>query len=587
MSEIINSQITAAKAVIKDLGGSIISDDRAFSHALLKNIYGVEYIDQFDLVTDGTNDGGIDFLYYDEEENKVILCQAKYTGALSFDQIIAELNKMYSTVQNFKKAHTGSYNDRIRKALQNALDRLPDDSADSIEFAIFTTAPVDINAAKKKIDNTEHSFSAETVSIYDVEDIEKAIQRAQETLQTVSYAKIKLDRARNYLSYESDDLDGIFCNVLSTSIVQLYNKFSGAGLFDLNIRRYIRNKLVDSGITKTLDSDRENFWFLNNGIIIACTDYGVDGDTVWLENFSIVNGGQTTQLIGTYKGTNTKEFYIPCKIVATKNPARSSDFYTKIAEATNSQKPIYPRDLKSNSPEMLRLAKWLSHEKIYLEIKRGYKPSKKYIYSIKNDELGQLILSFALQQPGTARNGKRKIFEANTYDRVFKVNYEKDTAKKSFVLDLIVLDRRYQEIEKKYKISGLDPIQTEILKNGKQMIFAIMGICYRMANGEISEGDLLTTPKSVANIPFTYGKFLSSYTNDDLEKRLERMIKAIIKVLADSYKMALNNKQATSVSNYFKSDAKYYTDILQNFAQMLDFMAGEEIKQNMVIFKRG
>ena len=198
-----------------------------------------------------------------------------------------------------------------------------------------------------------------------------------------------------------------------------------------------------------------------------------------------------------------------------------------------------------------------------------------------------MILSFALQQPGTARNGKRKIFEANTYDRVFKVNYEKDTAKKSFVLDLIVLDRRYQEIEKKYKISGLDPIQTEILKNGKQMIFAIMGICYRMANGEISEGDLLTTPKSVANIPFTYGKFLSSYTNDDLEKRLERMIKAIIKVLADSYKMALNNKQATSVSNYFKSDAKYYTDILQNFAQMLDFMAGEEIKQNMVIFKRG
>ena len=66
-----------------------------------------------------------------------------------------------------------------------------------------------------------------------------------------------MDRARNYLEYESDDLEGIFCNVLSTSIVQLYNKYSGAGLFDLNIRRYIRNKLVDSGITRTLDTDRE------------------------------------------------------------------------------------------------------------------------------------------------------------------------------------------------------------------------------------------------------------------------------------------------------------------------------------------
>ena len=119
------------------------------------------------------------------------------------------------------------------------------------------------------------------------------------------------------------------------------------------------------------------------------------------------------------------------------------------------------------------------------------------------------------------------------------------------------------------------------------MIFAIMGICYRMANGELAESDLLTSPKSVANIPFTHGKFISCYTEDDLEKRLERVIKAIVKILADSYKMALNNKQATSVSNYFKSDAKYYTDILQSFAQMLDFMAGDELKQNMVIFKRG
>ena len=127
MSEIINSQISIAKTSIKDISGNTISDDRAFSHILLKNIYGVEYIDQLDLVTDGSNDGGIDFLYYDEEENKVVICQAKYTGALSFDQIIAELNKMYSTVQNFKKAHTGSYNNKVKKALQNALDRLPED----------------------------------------------------------------------------------------------------------------------------------------------------------------------------------------------------------------------------------------------------------------------------------------------------------------------------------------------------------------------------------------------------------------------------------------------------------------------------
>ena len=144
MSEIINSQIAIVKEQIKLITGKEISDDRAFSHVLLHYVFGYDFIDQVDLVTDGPNDGGIDFIAYDEEESKLILCQSKYTGALSFDQIIAELGKMYSTVQNFKQAHTGSYNERLKKALQNAMDRLPDESADNIEYNIFTTAPLDI-----------------------------------------------------------------------------------------------------------------------------------------------------------------------------------------------------------------------------------------------------------------------------------------------------------------------------------------------------------------------------------------------------------------------------------------------------------
>ena len=412
MSEIIKSQVENAKEQIKTITGHTISDDRAFSHVLLRYIFGYEYIDQIDIVTDGTNDGGIDFLAFDDEESKLIVCQSKYTGALSFDQIIAELGKMYSTVQNFKQAHTGSYNDRLKKALQNALDRLPDENADNIEYNVFTTAPLDINGAMKKINNTQHEFPSEAVTIYITDQIEKEIQKAQAQIPTVKYEKIKLDKAKNYLEYESDDLIGIQCNVLSTSIIQLYNKYAGEGLFDLNIRKYIRNTLVDSGVKRTLDSERENFWFLNNGIIIACTDFEVDGDTVKLTDFSIVNGGQTTTLIGTYKGTNTKEFYIPCKLVATKDDSQASFFYTKIAEATNSQKPIYPRDLKSNAPEMINLQSWLKQEGISLEIKRGSKVKGTYKYSLKNDDLGQILLSFAHQQPGTSRSGKRKILKS-------------------------------------------------------------------------------------------------------------------------------------------------------------------------------
>lgn len=322
---------------------------------------------------------------------------------------------MYSTLQNFRIGNTGSYNDHLKKALQNALDRLPDENSFNVEMNIYTTALVDTMAAFKKINNSDHEYSSEIVKIYTEDEIEKSINNVLEKLETVQEAKIKIDAPHNILQYESDKNEDIMCNALSTSISQLYNKYAAHGLFDLNIRKYIRNPLVDKGIKETLDKDRENFWFLNNGIIIACQDYEVDGDTVKIWDFSIVNGGQTTTLISTCKGTNTKEFYIPCKIVATKIVADKSNdnlnnFFAKIAEATNSQKPIYPRDLKSNTPEMRKLSKLLKDEKIFLEIKRGIKAPKDCKSSIKNDELAQLILSFAFQRPGTARNGKKGDF---------------------------------------------------------------------------------------------------------------------------------------------------------------------------------
>ncbi len=587
MSEITTSQVDFTKEEIKTITGQVITDDRAFSHMLLKYVFDVDYKDQFDFVTDGANDGGVDFLYYDDEQAKVILCQSKYTSNLSFDQIITEFGKMYSTWINFKRANTGIYNDRIRKALQNAMDQLPDDFQDNVEFDLFTTAPVDVNGAENKIKNTQHDFPADAVRIYTLDSIEKEIQSVQESLSTVSFEKIKIDTPNNYLKYESKDSRGIMCNVLSTSIIQLYNKYAGLGLFDLNIRRYIRNNLVDNGIKRTLDSDRENFWFLNNGIIIACEDFEVDGDTVKLQNFSIVNGGQTTTLIGTYKGTNTREFYIPCKIVETLHDDDAAEFFTKIAEASNSQKPIYARDLKSNAPEMVRLARWLEQNKVYLEIKRGYKPKGSFSYKLKNDELGQLILSFAFQRPGTARSGKRVIFESqNVYDKLFKVNYEKDPNKKAFILDLIDLNERYVAIESTLKEEGLPPESMEVLKNGKQTIVALLGACYRIVNGDIKKTELASAPKSLETIPFVYGRFISNYHGDDIDKKLKSAIKDIVTIVADAYKNALLNHTTTSVSNFMKTDPKYYNDIVTKFIQAYDMIIGSDLQANIDILKR-
>lgn len=81
MSELIRGQVLFAQNEIKNITDTKISEEKAFSHAILKNYFDVDFIDQIGVVTDGPNDGGIDFLYYDEEDSKVILCQSKYSDS--------------------------------------------------------------------------------------------------------------------------------------------------------------------------------------------------------------------------------------------------------------------------------------------------------------------------------------------------------------------------------------------------------------------------------------------------------------------------------------------------------------------------
>ncbi|MCI6237955.1 MAG: AIPR family protein [Lachnospiraceae bacterium] len=568
--------------------GKTISKDRAFSYMLLKIFFDTDYQDAVECVTDGANDGGIGFVYYDEEEAKVILCQCKYTQDLDYGDIVAEIDKMYSTVKNFRIGATGSYNEKVCYALQNALDRLPDENSDNIEYDVFTIADIDPNQALRKLESTQHLFPTEAVSIITSDAIEKEIQNTLEALSTVADEKIVIDKPHNFLNYESDTSKGIMCNVSSKSIIRLYNKYAGRGLFDLNIRKYIKNAMVDNGINRTLDKDRQDFWFLNNGIIIACKEFSEDGNTIRLYNFSIVNGGQTTTLIGSYKGSNKDEFFIPCKIVAAKDERRASQFFTDIAEATNSQKPILAKDLKANAPEMLRLGRLLKKEGVYLEIKRGTKKPRGCTLSLKNDELGQLILSFVNQKPGTSRSGKRSIFEStDIYASIYKVDYFKDADKKAFLLDLIKLNDRYEIIKKElFSSQDLSTEAVSIVRNGKQAIIAMIGVCYRLINGDVTKSALVSSPTDVRDIPFTYGAFISNYHADDFDSKLKQMITDIVLVITDTYVNALNANKTTSVSNFLKLDNRYYENIVKPFGSMLSMIVGRDLMAQIDILKR-
>lgn len=579
--ELIENELRQIKLEVKEILKRDISDEQAFEF-LSEELFCLKerngYNPLFDIemsITNGPNDGGVDFVYYDEESSKVILGQCKYTKNLKLNDIITELNKMSTTVENFKISNTGIYNEKLRAELQNALDRLPDGDEGNVEYNIYTISDYDETSIMNKIEAEHNTYSKEMVNVYGKDEFITKIKEKVEKLNTIEEEfTINIDQANNYLTYSNSSADGIMVNMSSNSLIKMFNKYKDEGLLDMNIRKYVKNKMVDDGIKRTLDKDRSNFWFFNNGIIIACDDYYVDGNTVKIRGFSIVNGGQTTNRIGNYKGSNHEEFFIPCKIICINN--KNKNLFSKVAETTNSQKPIYPRDLKANSPEMKMLQSWLDKENIYLEIKRGEKKKNKK-YKIKNDELGQLILSFVYQQPGTARSGKKTIFDNNNYyNKLYKQNYEKDINKKKFITDLIKLNQEYIYVEEKLKNdtakypTKLNNEQKIILKNAKYIFISLFGISYFLENGDIDLNDIISDPEIVTTQDFIYGKFINNYIKDDFEEKITALIVQIIYCLEEIYNRQLSTGSITSVSNLFKTDKKYRELIVRHTLQNLN-----------------
>ena len=179
-------------------------------------------------------------------------------------------------------------------------------------------------------------------------------------------------------------------------------------------------------------------------MIIVCDDYELTNNKIKLKKFSIVNGGQTTRMIG--EVPFTKDFYVVAKIIKNtyEDEENKSEFIANIAEASNTQKPIKSKDVIANRKEQRMLQSLFNKNNMFIEIKRGDKPDatriKEKYQKTKNNELAQDLYSFIYLQPGPAHNNVSRILEQkDKYNLIFvKNHYEFPLLK-----DIIYLEKAY------------------------------------------------------------------------------------------------------------------------------------------------
>ncbi|MBE0441006.1 MULTISPECIES: AIPR family protein [unclassified Psychrobacter] len=567
-----------------------LSDELLFGTICYKYFYNEGRFDITDFknsYTDGANDGGVDLIAVNEGDiyKSLVLIQSKNVKNFnSKDEIKDIFTKMAQTVKDFRNDKVGSYNKNLRRIYREKYDDAVEDENFSIELVLFINTNKseeyrdEISLHLKKIEELE-DFE---LSIFYKNEVEQQIKNFENGQRYVREGRVDIYKDHGFIK---NGENGLLVNISALSVRKLYDKYRDEGLFEQNFRYFVRNKKIDDQINSSLKKKRDKFWFLNNGIIIGCKDFHLDGDNIKLEDFSIINGCQTTTILGSYKGSNEDlDFPISCKIVKPDHGGEDyfNVFISEIAEASNSQKPISDRDLKSNYPEQRNLQLELKAQdpKIYLEIKRGEgilrKRNLQSWQKIKNDSLGQLILSVLLQRPGTARSNKKKIFsDRGTYNSIFKRTHDKDT-----IVDLLQLANYYDEF---VKSSNLSEKPSNIAKNGRLCVLAIIGFIIKYNHQQIDiklESSSAEWVSDLTSDTLT-GPLFDKNRPDDYRHALNSLFNQIIMALLNLY--TSRGDTETSVTNFFKTDKKYFSVILEFIKSsiILDEYEFHKVKEKM------
>jgi len=164
-------------------------------------------------------------------------------------------------------------------------------------------------------------------------------------------------------------------------LADLYEKY-GARLLESNVRSFLQFRgKINKGIRKTIKTEPEMFFAYNNGITATAEDIVVEnGKIVYLKNFQIVNGGQTTaSLYNTRKKDKVSldNVFVQMKLTII-NGSEANRIIPNISRYANTQNKVNDADFFSNDIFHIRIEE--KSRKIWAPKKKDSLKATKWFY---------------------------------------------------------------------------------------------------------------------------------------------------------------------------------------------------------------
>ncbi len=395
-------------------------------------------------VVDGGGDGGIDSVFffvndalYDEDLDtsilkrnvslRLVLIQSKTTQGFSesaLDKLTASARDLFDLskkLSDLADVYNQNLIDRVsvfRKTYLELASKFPNLS---FEYA-YATKGTDVDAkVERKVAALEQVIKgffnpvAFSFRFLTASDLLASARRRPATTASLRLAENPISTGR----------EGFVCLVRLSDYFTFITDEDGhlrSHLFEGNVRDYQGRTEVNKEIRATLESTGpEDFWWLNNGVSMICSNASLSGKTLTVEDAEIVNGLQSSREI--YHALQGKDIGKETRnvLVRVLKP-QGEESRDHIIKATNSQTPIPASSLRATDKIHRDIEQYLYARGYYYDRRKNYyknlgKPIKK-ILAIPY--VAQCVMACALDDPANARARPSSLLKSEeAYKRIF------------------------------------------------------------------------------------------------------------------------------------------------------------------------
>jgi hypothetical protein len=177
-------------------------------------------------------------------------------------------------------------------------------------------------------------------------------------------------------------------------------------LFEWNVRDYQGNVEVNKGIRESLTStDSPEFWWLNNGVTILCSDATSAGKAYSLSNIQIVNGLQTSheiyEVLKSNPASEAVNKMLLVRIIVTGDTATRD----QVIRATNRQTTVTDASLRATDEVQRQIENYFLTKGWYYDRRKNfYKNDGKDVSKIVGIPfLGAAVTAMGLARPDKSR----------------------------------------------------------------------------------------------------------------------------------------------------------------------------------------